>query len=396
MNKHVLSVAVIVALASPVVQAVSVNASVSAGLGYDTNAFRSPDSAYTDYSLATPAIVSPEEQSGFFIPLEIDAGLNHKLAGSWMLKGDYSFNGNKYIDSDLSNAEIYDHVLKLGGQFTITNTKTRSSHFYAGLLMADHQQTYADRDSGDEKTTSTLVNIADLYSYTALGFELGYDYARENGWDFAITYRQEPRGYTTPPSPGVEQDHDYSKLAATIGHGLGDNWKMEFDVATSTRDYDFRHAHIADGSFSNILLTYDYADLGVTLKQDVNKKLKMSYGYAMTQRTDNNVGYNDYDLTEFTLAARYEFRSWMSLKGKLAVWQQDYPNAWNFDCDPATCPALTEHKTADGTTLSAKLNVERSKTQDWWVEMEVKSNNNTDTRYDYDRNMLMAGVTWKF
>ena len=396
MKKYVLSVAVIVALTSPVVQAVSVKASVSAGLGYDTNAYRSPDSPYTDYSLATPATVSPREQSGFFIPLEIDVALNHKLAGAWMLKGDYSFNGNKYLDSDLSNAEVYDHVLKLGGQFTITNTKTRSSHFYAGLRMADHQQTYADRDSGDEKTTSTSVNIADLYSYNALGFELGYDYARENGWDYAITYRQEPRDYTTPPLPGVEQDHDYSKLAATMGHGLGANWKVDFDVAISTRDYDFRHAHIADGTFSNVLLTYDYTDLGVTLKQDVNKKLKMSYGYAMTRRTDNNVGYNDYDLTEFTLAARYAFRSWMSLKGKLTAWQQDYPNAWNFDCDPTACPALTEHKSADGTTLSAKLNVERSKTQDWWVEMEVKSNNNTDTRYDYDRNLLMAGVSWKF
>ena len=180
MKKHVLSVAVIVALACPVAQAVSFKASVSAGLGYDSNAYHSPSSPYNDYSVDTNAItpnvqplpVTPDEQSGFFIPLEIDAALNQKLTDSWMLKGDYSFNGNKYLDSDLSNAEIYDHVLKLGGQLTITNTKTRSSHFYAGLRMADHQQTYADRDSGDEKTTSgtAQANISDLYSYSALGF----------------------------------------------------------------------------------------------------------------------------------------------------------------------------------------------------------------------------------
>jgi hypothetical protein len=373
------------------IHAASFKASLGAGLGYDSNAFRSPGSSYTDYSAAGNPVVNPNEQSGFFIPLEIDASLNNKLTDKLMFKGDYSFNGDKYLGSDLNNADVYDHVLKLGGQFTITNTQTRSSHVYAGLRYADHQQTYADRDTGDQKTTSNgTTNISDLYSYAAMGVELSYDYKQEKSWELDLSYRQEPRDYTTPLSPGVEQDHDYSKLAATIGHGLGDNWKVEFDMAQSSRDYDFRHAHDADGTFSTVLLTYDYTDLGVTLKQEVSNKLKMSYGYAQTQRTDNNVGYNDYDLTEFTLGARYDMRDWLTFKGKLAVWNQDYPNAYNFDL-----PAQGA-KSADGTTLTLKGNIERSKTQDWWAEMEVSTNNNSDPRYDYARNTLMAGVTWKF
>ena len=406
MKKNILNVTVVVALACPVmVQALSVEASVSAGLGYDSNAYHSPGSPYTDYSVDTdpsPAVVNnptitPVEQSGFFIPLAINASLNQSLSKGWMMKGAYDFDGSKYIDSKLDNADMYDHLLRLGGQYTLTNTNLRSSHIYAGLRMQDHQQTYADRDNGAEKTTSgTAANISDLYSYSATGLELGYDYKNKENWDVELTYRQEGRDYTNPPSPAISQDHDYTKLAATLGIELSANLRAEFDAATASRDYDFRHAHIADGTFSNVLLTYDYTDLGVTLKQDVGKSLKMSYGYAMTQRTDNNVGYNDYDLTEFTLGARYDFRYWLSLKGKLTAWQQDYPNAWNFDCAPTDCPALTEHRSADGTTLSVKVNVERAKTQDWWAEMEIKSNNNTDKRYAYDRNMLMAGVTWKF
>ena len=141
-------------------------------------------------------------------------------------------------------------------------------------------------------------NISDLYSYTATGMELGYDYKQKQSWDVDVSYRQENRDFATPPPvSSPEQDHTYTKLGATFGYEMGTNWRAEFDVAKAKRDYDFRHAHNLDGGYSTVVLTYDFTDFGITIKQDVNQKLKMSYGYATIARTDNNVGYNDYDLS---------------------------------------------------------------------------------------------------
>jgi hypothetical protein len=366
MKKQVMKLAVMAALACPVmVQAASVDATVSAGLGYDTNVYRSPSSPYTDYSVTGNPVITPDEQSGFFIPLGLNATLNQKLAKSVMLKGEYDFEGTKYNGTKLENADEYDHLLRLGGEFTLKSTNLRSSHIYAGFRLQDHQQTYADRDTGEEKTTSVgAENISDQYSYTASGVELGYDYTKKQNWDLEIDYRQENRDYsTTPPNSSPQQDHTYTKLDATLG---------------------------LDRGYSNVLLTYDYTDLGVTFKQNVSKALRMTYGYAITLRDDNYIGYNDYDMSEWTLGARYVMSKKMTIRGKFTAWQQDYPSAYNFD-EPTQ-----GYKSADGHTIEAWLDYARSKTQDLWLDIEFDANNNTDERYNYDRNMVMAGSSWKF
>ena len=401
MKNNILNVTVVVALACPVmVQALSADISIDAGLAYDSNAYRTPADSYVDYFAdPTGATTQPTNvQSGFFVPLALQSSVRQKLNDSLKLMAEYNYDTRLYLDSALENAEETDQLLKLGAQYTLFYTTQRSSHVYVGYRMPVHKQTYYDRDTGSKRIVGAAQDeIADAYSYSANGFELSYDYQDQNGWQFDVSYKSENRDYDKPVT-GSEYDYTYARFDASAGYKISTNWDITYDFALYSRDYDLRHARDLNGvlnSTTQPLLTYGYTDYGLTLQQQISKNLKLKYAYSGSQREDEYVGYNDYDMNEFMLGGRYRFSDKLALNAEVAFWQQDYPNAWNFDRDPTQIP-LTDHKTADGTRIEGNLKYKYSTMQDWWLNMEMRTNNNSDPRYDYDRMIVMAGSSWKF
>ena len=81
-----------------------------------------------------------------------------------------------------------------------------------------------------------------------------------------------------------------------------------------------------------------------------------------------------------------------AIKTRLVLerWTRDYPNAYAFDV------ATRGEKTYNGSNLKFKADWEKSANSSLWAEVIVNIQNSTDLRYDYDRNQIMAGMSWTY
>lgn len=385
-------------LAPFIVQADIFDARFSAAIGFDSNAYRAPSDDYVDFYADTTGstTVSPDVQSGFFIPLSLDLSYDKKLDKEWRLITQYNFDGKTYLDNDLSNADQYSHKASIGAKYKIHNFKTRKSSIYAGAIMTDRQRTYYDRDTGLEKTTSTaLDDVSDLYSYRSQGFEIVYDYWKKKDWSFNAQYRMEERDHASVPA-GSEYDNDYTRLDLGFNYRINKTFRTAVDYSAYSYDYSFRHARNLSGQLysSHPLLEYDYQKILLSLQHRLSSVLNLKYSYEMRNREDNYLGYNDYDMTTLALSLRYHPNDQYLLRAKISSEQRDYPNAWNFDRDPSLYPAITnsQHKSSDGTVLAFSADYQWDDKITLFGDIELSKNNNTDPRYDYDRNQLVVGL----
>ena len=141
--------------------------SASAGLGYDSNVYDSPKTPYFDQALLVPAVVTPNVQSGVFVPLEFDA---RYLADNMEFR--YQFDGELYPSSKLSNANSYDHDVTLGWTRALDGW-FQGAELYGGLLGGYHRQIYYDRDTGTPKLSiNSGTDISNRYTHMDIGGEM--------------------------------------------------------------------------------------------------------------------------------------------------------------------------------------------------------------------------------
>lgn len=158
------------------------------------------------------------------------------------------------------------------------------------------------------------------------------------------------------------------------------------------RDYSDRHSRNALGVYSNgnPLLLYTYDDVGVTLRRRVTGNWVAHVDYNYTNRVDGYVGYNDF--AQHKYGARVLYKNGR-LKDRLALehWTRDYLNAFAFD---EAVPGIK--KTYDGTNAKLKAEWEQTRHVSLWSEVAYHTQDSTDLRYAYDRNMAMVGVGWNY
>ncbi len=85
------------------------------------------------------------------------------------------------------------------------------------------------------------------------------------------------------------------------------------------------------------------------------------------------------------------------MRGELTLRDIDYPNAWNFDRDPALYPAIsdTDHKTTEVRLIEIGVDYRQSDELSWFGDLEIRENDNSDGRYDYDKSVITVGVQWE-
>ncbi len=380
-------------------QADTYDIDIETAISYDTNAYRAPGDSYVDF-FADPeglVTVNPTTHSGFFIPLDIDAYYDKKLNKKWRLLSELDLRSRTYLDNALSNADEQSYQARVGGKYKIHNFKKRKSSLYGGILLGNRDRVYYDRDTGEDKKASGGESINDLYSYKTEGFELRYDYWRKLKWDFKLGFRVEDRDYSSVPA-GSEYDNRYTRLDLEYDYRLNKTFRLGLDFSKYSSDYLQRHSRNLSGQLfsSSPLLEYQYTDIGIFLKHRLSKDLSFRYGFEVLARRDQYVGYNDYDRTQLSVRARYHLNDRTLLRVKLAIKDQDYPNAWDFDRDPALYPDVTHtnHKSADGLDLNTTINYQWNEQTKLFAELDIKNSHNTDDRYDYERSTVMVGMKW--
>lgn len=374
-HRSLLAACVLLAFAMPVA-AEALEWEASAGLGYDSNAFRTPDSPYTDFAAGgTP--VTPNVQSGLFVPLAFSVGATDRPEGLF-----YSFSGQGelYLDSSLSNANNHTLDLNVGSKRLLNQEGNLRDTLSFGLNLTRRSKVFYDRDTGIEKTAS------DRYSYTGLGLEGDLNH-RTGTVQYGIDGLVEARNYDAVP--GSDYDYNIYKVGGYTGFRLSQPTKLRLDLDVMVKDYSERKARDLTGAFSTVVRQDRYTTFDAAFRHRLNEAWVGYLDYRARLRQDNHQGYDDYLSHRLRLRL---IRKQGALSTRLEADHEirSYDNALAFNT--VGQPGLDYTVTNFGLTAEYA----RSEHQSLWAEFGWHSVHTNDTRYEYDRAKTMAGMRWTF
>jgi len=359
-----------------------------AGLGYDSNAYLAPDKGYFDPFSGTD--VDPDKKAGWFIPYELEAGGSASWGDiSW--PSDAKIKGRSYADSDLANADTYRLSADTGIETVLKRRGVRENSLYVGASVDHVKKIYFDRDSGLEKETSTTAeSLSDRYVYTSYGAEARLN-MRTGSPKYQLNAGAKRYDYEEVPLLS-SLDYDLLFLGGEVQGNPLKNTKVSLGYDFSLRNYSDRLARDEDGNqlAGNDKLRYDYHDLALGLTQRLGENWRLYLEYDLKLRKDQFVGYNDYTRHRFGLRGKYKDDAGRLLALGLSYWQRRYPNAYAFD-DPAY--DKKSYKTWDF-NIDGELPL--SKVWKLWMENELRLQNCTDPRYEYDHYQIVAGIAAEF
>ena len=358
----------------------------SAGLGYDSNIYMAPDGKYNDYFYSPSVPVDPVTHSGFFIPVKLDGVYDSPVNASNYLTTNYKFTGDFYIDRDYSNADVSSHTINIGDRYVLGEKGRLQDFIYGGIILIKKKDEYTERDTGLDKETSALANVSARYNYTATGVELEYK-QRTSKTKYGVKFKRLVRNYEDPVAIS-ELDHTYTSLSGDVKFSLNRASKLKLKYKHSIYDYDDRHSRDATGTYSNSfpLLEYVYDEYIVSYLYKFSRDFNMYFDYSFKTRSDEYVGYHDYDRNKYKVRALYDYSKDIALKAVFTYWERDYPNAFAFDND------ALEGKSYDSVKLEFGGDYAVTENKTYWLDFEWRDENSTDKRYEYDRMKIMAGV----
>lgn len=366
---------------------------LSTGLGYDSNAYQAPRSAYVDYAalpVGSNPYVVPNKKAGFFVPYAFVLDAEKNIDARAKLIGSAAADGSYYSGPDLGNAKEYNFRVRGGSEYVLASEGHSENTVYVGAIAGKHRQIYVDHDSGLNKvSTLSGSDISNRYSYTSIGVEAKYK-NRTGRIDYGVGGQYLKNDYANPVVVS-QLDHTYYKLGADVSIPIAAKTRLNLSYDHTVRDYSSRHTHDAAGVYKSAypLLQYKYDAVGITLRKKIMQDWLLYLDYDRTQRADNFVSYNDYKENRYGFRVLYEqgtFKSRLSLHH----WGRDYANGYAYDVQGQG------PKTYSGNVLKIKAELEQSKHSSLWTDLEYKSQTSTDLRYDYVRSQIMAGMSWAY
>lgn len=359
------------------------------GLGFDSNAYRTPSDPYVDFAPTIPVAITPNVQSGFFVPLEGDVKY-HGRHGRQRIGfiAEYGINADIYPGSELENATTFSHSLRAGAELLLGRSGRKHNTLSLLPFIKQHHQTYSDRDDGLEKTSSVSgTDISERYSYIARGLDAELR-IETPVVPFKIWAEAANLDYEDPVV--VDQyDHRYTAVGAEAEIPFGRYVDLIPNLEHQVRDYDERRALDLNGNLiTGTTREYLYDIAGLSLRTRFSRNWSMYLDYRRTEREDSYLGYYDYSENKFGMRVRFS-NDPFSMRLALSKLNRDYPNAFAFD-NP-TQPRL-EYQ-----TLEVKAQGEYKITRQFgvWLEGKYFDQETTDSRYLYDRYQLMLGVRWQ-
>ncbi len=383
------------AASMPAVQAADeqdvIKLSADVGLGYDSNAYRTHSENYVDPS----AFVQPQTpiiQSGFFVPWDVRAKYASDKELGASLAASAAADGRNYLGSDLTNANEFKLIGRLGMNNLMARDGGRSEALYVGGLLGRVDNFNYDPDTGKARLVGPADdrNISNRDSYTTLGLEGNYD--NELGdIRYGVMGVLEERTHDDP----VVSDHysnTYMRVGGNVEAKIMASSRLKATYLHTIRDFKERNARDLTGSRPNAngLLERSDNSYRLSLRNKIGADALVYLDYGLTTRTDNFVGYDNF--TENKFGIRLDYAPGEQWRTRLALtWADvDYDNALAFNT--AGQAKLTE----TNVDASIKTEYEFNKDQSVWVGLEHEVVNTNDLRYDYARNQFMVGSRLKF
>jgi len=357
------------------------------GYGSDDNVFRTPKQPYIDFSDPTLPLVTPEEFSGAFIPVDLRARFSINSLKWESFFGEYRMSGRFHSDETLDNGDEYSHEIRFGSEFD-RREDNKKSRVYSAFTIAQHDETYLDPDDGIPRTIG-LESIDDRLNYVRYGpqalFQKGFEKL-----SFGLRIKGQLWNYEDVEVV-PEYDHEYFVFGGNVQYKFTSTSLLRLTVDKSSRRYGDRPAFDLNGQqlITNPTLRYDYLELGLLARQRITRNMWFGFGYDNTQRTDRYVGYNDYSRDSYNFEFSWSPGRRFDLRLNASYRIYDYPNAFAFHNPVAGLKTL---ETADGELV---LTYRWTPRLSIVAEAEYRETASTDARIAYDRKRYSIGVVWQ-
>jgi len=362
---------------------------LSAGIGYDSNAYRSPDAPYIDFSNALPTPVVPVVQDGMYIPVRVRAAISKPFSNWSYFVASYRLRAINHADTELTNADESSHRVSIGMARDLGRERSRNRRMNIALVVRRHDETNFDRDDGLDRFDQGS-SIADRYSYLGTGAEVELK-NRLGRYRYELTGGFEQRDYDDVPTASSYDLSSYW-LGGAFKIPLGDASRLEFGYEFYVRDFDERRSKDAtgDSSFLNPPIEYQYNLFEAGIRHRFSERLVTEFIYYYTTRTDEFVGYNDYTKSKIRLDTTFEFSDKFDASIQVDYRDQDYPNAFAFDSPGQARKVYEEFQ------VIAKAEYQLTDQFSLRADIKLESIESTDTRGEYDRALASIGVKWGF
>ncbi len=357
------------------------------GFGSDDNVFRSPDRAYIDFSSALTPVVVPEVKSGAYMPVSLSAKY---LVNSLRFEGfyvAYKLSGRYYQDTDLDNANEYQHEVSFGSEYQ-RKEGDRKREVYSAFKVSQHDETYYDPDNGNIRNIAG-VDIEDRMNYLRYGPELTL---RQSFRRLAIGAKIKGQLWNYEEQTVVpEYDHEYFLLNLYGQYKFTQSSLLRITLEGYSRRFGDRPAYDLDGQQrnGNPNIRYDYYSLELTARQRVLSSLWFGFNVKRTERIDQYVGYNDYTRDSFGAEIHWNPTDRFDLEASGDYRLYDFPNALAFN------EAIVGRKTQESARARILATFQMTRHLSLFGEARYRETVSNDTRIQYEQNQLVIGVRWE-
>jgi tetratricopeptide (TPR) repeat protein len=357
------------------------------GYGSDDNVFRAPAEPYIDLSDPALPIVVPEIFSGAFVPVELRAGYHINTTEHEKFFGAYRLDARFYDGDTENNADEYFHELRFGSEYD-RREDSRVSRVYSAFAIAEHDGQYVDPDTGNPRTAGGQ-EITDRMDYVRYGPELNI-IQRFGGFGFGFRMKGQLWDYEdTEVVP--EYDHEFFVFGGHVQYKLPWDTLFRLTIEKSSRRYAERPSFDLNGDqlITNPALRYDYLEYAFTARQRIVDSFWFGFGYALMDREDRYVGYNDFSRDSYNFEVNWSPGRRFNLAMNAWYRVYDYPNAFAFNNPVAGEKTL---ETIDSEILATFLLSDH-----FWLEAEIdyRETASTDTRIEYDRTRYSLSLVWE-
>jgi hypothetical protein len=353
--------------------------------GTDDNVYRTPDSPYIDLSRRTQPLITPTPQSGTFTEAKLRVASGARTRHH--IRGTYDFDGQLHMESALKAADERSQRLALSSDTRFG--KHGRLRFLTLTDVAQHKEINFDPDNGIERSSASGENLSDRFSYLSAGTRWNLEQAVGPA-TVGLRAKVEMRDYAETQSV-AEYDHNFLLTGAYVEWPFGAATRVSAGYDRFRRDYDDRIARDLSGTLAagNPLLIYDYDRFFTTARVKWGRRAYVRLTAERTERTDDFVGYNDYEQMGVRLAAEWSVSRAVRLSAQFAYFDYDFPNAFAFDV-PAGGPQTLTY--LDG-ELAVRINLWRNLSL--WGAARTRDVSSPDTRADYSRRQFPIGLQWQ-
>lgn len=356
------------------------------GAGTDSNVFRTPSEPYVDQSDPTLPLITPEVQSGMYVPVNLGAKYVVNSFDHESFFAGYRLAGRFFPDEELENGNEYVHELAFGSKYD-KRTETRRRQVYSAFTIAQHDEVYYNRDDGEIRTFQGQ-NIDDRFNYLRYGPEFSFRQGL-NRFSFGLRIKGQLWNYeNTQVVP--EYDHTFLLGGLNLQYQFSETSLVRVTAEAFHRKFGDRPSFELDGTqpVNNPGVEYNYFQAGLTARQRVFGGFWFGMDYKYRIREDMYVGYNDYGMHEFGTEIHLDIGDRFALDAEAVYRLYDYENAFAFN-NPAAGP-----KTLERGFGAAELTYRISQSFTLVGQFRVELVESNDARIAYDRNTIFVALRW--